>query len=349
MASSNRIFKNACDILDIVECSESPGKRYTDPCNCYDTYYCLNYEVRKETCAQGTAFDGEICDHENTVLFKDCNVNQPWLRCNVSDSRLNELINICGGTTSTQVQTTSDILTEPSPTDKPAGDNLGLIIGLVVAGVIVFVILVILFVLIWRRKKANDKIERDRPGTVLNPEYFESRNRDDPYATIDDSRHTPMSIGSNLAPITNTATRNGSLHGGTLADTLPPNLDTVYDNSASRDDLPAGYERTGNTLKPGGSEPPYLTLTRENNTDPGREDIAVKPGESEPKDFTLTRQDNGATESNNNTPKYHGRNQHNVGVFSSVVDDSAIQVDRHATQSDTQTFEDDSPYKGAKF
>ena len=158
-----------------------------------------------------------------------------------------------------------------------------------------------------------------------------------------------MSIGSNHAPITNTAARNGSLQGGTIADTLPPHQDTVYDNSASRDDPPAGYERTGNTLKPGGSEPPYLTLQRENNTETERADMAGKPGGSEAQYFTLTREDNTETENNNNTPKYLGRNPSDTEAFSSLVDDSAIQIDRRDAQTDKQTIEDDSPYKGARF
>lgn len=318
--SSDKFFENACERLDIAACMKEPNKRYTDPCNCYDTYYCLNYVVEREQCAEGTAFDGKICDHEDKVLFEDCDVDNPWLRCNVSDSRINELIHICGGTTSTQVQTTtSDTLSKPSPTEKPAGDNLGLIIGLAVAGVVIVVIVVILFILLWRRKKAKDKVGRDRPGTVVNQEYFENGSTDDPYAMIDDSRHTPIPIGSYMVPSSNTATRNGTLQGSTIADTLPPNLDTVYDNSASRDEPPAGYERTGDTLKPGGSEPPYFTLRREDNT-----------------------------ESNNNTPKYDGRNQHDTGVFPSVVDDSAIQVER-CEADNKQNMEDDSPYKGAKF
>ena len=66
---------------------KDPNKRYTDPCNCYDTYYCLNYVVKREQCAEGTAFDGKICDHEDKVLFEDCDVDNPWLRCNVSGKK----------------------------------------------------------------------------------------------------------------------------------------------------------------------------------------------------------------------------------------------------------------------
>ena len=78
------LFSDACEILDKAECSESPDKRYTDPCNCYDTYFCLNYQVLTETCAEGTAFNGKRCDHEDKVLIEDCDIDQPWLRCNVS-------------------------------------------------------------------------------------------------------------------------------------------------------------------------------------------------------------------------------------------------------------------------
>ena len=103
-------------------------------------------------------------------------------------------------------------------------------------------------------------------------------------------------------------------------------------------------------MKPGGSETPYSTLTRENGDETERIDSTVKTGASEPQYFTLIREDNTETESNNNTPKYLGRNPHDTGVFSSVVDDSAIQTDTHIAESDdNQTIDDDSPYKGARF
>ena len=102
-------------------------------------------------------------------------------------------------------------------------------------------------------------------------------------------------------------------------------------------------------MKPGGSETPYSTLTRENNGETEIVDSAMKPGASEPQYFTLMREDNTKTESNNNTPKYLGRNPHDIGVFSSVVDDSAIQIDRQTVEIDNKAIEDDSPYKGARF
>ena len=71
-----------CEVLDIRECSASD--EFIDPCNCYDTYSCVNLEVIRRTCPQGTAFDGKRCDHENDVLLYDCDTDLPWERCNVS-------------------------------------------------------------------------------------------------------------------------------------------------------------------------------------------------------------------------------------------------------------------------
>lgn len=321
--SSDRLFKNACEILDVVKCSETPDARYTDPCNCYDTYYCLHLEVRRERCAEGTAFDGERCNHENEVLLKACDADRPWLRCNVSDSRLDELAHICGGSTSTQLKSTTEKLTQTLASVQPRGDNLGLIIGVAIAAFLVAILVFILVVLFVRKRKAKDKIARDRQGTVQNPEYFEDGNIQDPYAVIDDSLHSLRHVNTYI----DTSEQNGSLQYDTMADTLPPNTDTVYDNSALREEPSPGYEQVENTLKPDDSEPKYFTLSNEGHAD---------------------------TESNNNTPK------HFEYIPQSVVRDDAIQVETGGIQTgesfqeagssihsgNIQDMDDDSPYKG---
>ena len=99
---------------------------------------------------------------------------------------------------------------------------------------------------------------------------------------------------------------NGTLQGRTIADTLPPNIDTVYDNSAARAEPPAGYERAGNTLKTGELDPQYFTLTKEGHYE---------------------------TENNNNTPKDEGKgdldnktSDFGTVALMSVVTDNAIDV-----------------------
>lgn len=338
MSSERRLFKNACEVLDVTECTKStPGVRYIDPCNCYDQYYCLNYEVKSETCPKGTAYDGTTCDHENEVLLNYCDLNHPWLRCNVSDVRHNELEHICTGSTVTQSSSTTEGVTVPPR--GPEEDNLGLIIGLAIAAVIIVIFSIILVILFLKRKKAKDKIQKDRPGTVQNPEYFEDGNRDDPYAIIDDSRHTPSHNNSYMIPNPDRKTENGTLQGSTIADTLPPNIDTVYDNSALRAEPPSGYESACDTLKPGATEPQYFTLTKEEHIE---------------------------TENDNNTPKESGisgsflTGERNSIDWNAVVNDDAIKVDQSGNTWDasfrdtgsanlpvsTETdIVDDSPYK----
>ena len=66
-----------------------------------------------------------------------------------------------------------------------------------------------------------------------------------------------------MVPQSNRSIQSDTLQGSTIADTLPPNIDAVYDNPGSRAEPPSGYERTGNTLKPGSSEQQYYTLKKE--------------------------------------------------------------------------------------
>ena len=76
------IISETCEVLDIKECL--PSHEFINPCSCYDSYYCDNYEVKTRPCPEGTAYNGKICDHVKDVLVYNCSIERPWDRCNVS-------------------------------------------------------------------------------------------------------------------------------------------------------------------------------------------------------------------------------------------------------------------------
>ena len=135
-----------------------------------------------------------------------------------------------------------------------------------------------------------------------------------------------------MVPQSNRSTENGTLQGSTIADTLPPNIDTVYDNSASFAEPPSGYELTGNTQKSGGTEPPYYTLIKEQNNDTERTKNTLDSGETD--DAFIA----------------HNRlSDRNANEFSSIVTDDAIKLETNGTQgygNSGVSVEDDSPYNG---
>ena len=150
-------------------------------------------------------------------------------------------------------------------------------------------------------------------------------------------QHIPVHIDrdtSYMVPQSNRSIESDTLQGSTIADTLPQNIVTVYDNPGSRAEPPSGYERTGNTLKPGSSEQQYYTLTKE-------------PKQNE-NNNTL---ENGHTTSDSSDDRTRTDTNY-VKDFSvrSTGHDATIESNGNIFSQDNQNYgvriEDESPYNG---
>ncbi|KAH3819692.1 uncharacterized protein LOC127881674 isoform X2 [Dreissena polymorpha] len=142
--------------------------------------------MNKQSCSSGTAFDPEMnCIRKDDVFFKTGNYCEktPWHRCNTTTERLAELRALC---TNTEIVSTTTTTTTEQSTVEGSKTNAGMVIGLIVAGIAiaVFAILLLLFVRRWRQRKQKEEAKHKRTKTVMNVEYFENGNADDPYHTI---------------------------------------------------------------------------------------------------------------------------------------------------------------------
>lgn len=195
--ASNRVafFNGTCEVFDLRNCTgQVLNEFYMDPCSCYHYYRCSQSHVMlHQRCAEGSAWDyiTKLCKNAGEVtLYQDCEEDNAWHRCNVSEPRLKQLEGQCKQNANVSVPLT---IQTTLPTPASSGDiNPGVIIGAVIAGAVLTAILIIAIGLYRRRMKS--RIPAKRPTIANNPEYFEGGNSDDPYAIIHDAHISDTNV-----------------------------------------------------------------------------------------------------------------------------------------------------------
>ncbi|KAL3852566.1 hypothetical protein ACJMK2_016187 [Sinanodonta woodiana] len=85
-------FNETCYPVDLTLCSPY----YFDPCDCTKFYQCAQNQLRMfhQHCPHGTIYNHKtwVCDYPNDAI---CQTLRPWERCNVKESRMEQLRSIC--------------------------------------------------------------------------------------------------------------------------------------------------------------------------------------------------------------------------------------------------------------